>query len=220
MEKILIVEDDVELNQALTFLLENNQFEVVSAYSVMEARKRFDQKIDLILLDVNLPDGDGFSFCKMIRQQSDVPIIFLTARDMEEDVLAGYDCGAEDYITKPFSMKILLKKIDVVMKRTVRESSVFDDGFLTMDFSKTKITVKGTECSITPTEFRILQELFLHKGQVLTYEILLEKSWEQGNQFVDKHALAVNINRLRKKIEDEEHRYITNIYGMGYQWVG
>lgn len=220
MEKILIVEDDVELNQALTFLLENNQFEVVSAYSVMEARKRFDQKIDLILLDVNLPDGDGFSFCKMIRQQSDVPIIFLTARDMEEDVLAGYDCGAEDYITKPFSMKILLKKIDVVMKRTVRESSVFDDGFLTMDFSKTKITVKGAECSITPTEFRILQELFLHKGQVLTYEILLEKSWEQGNQFVDKHALAVNINRLRKKIEDEEHRYITNIYGMGYQWVG
>lgn len=220
MEKILIVEDDVELNQALTFLLENNQFEVVSAYSVMEARKRFDQKIDLILLDVNLPDGDGFLFCKMIRQQSDVPIIFLTARDMEEDVLAGYDCGAEDYITKPFSMKILLKKIDVVMKRTVRESVVFDDGFLTMDFSKTKIMVKGTECSITPTEFRILQELFLHKGQVLTYEILLEKSWEQGNQFVDKHALAVNINRLRKKIEDEEHRYITNIYGMGYQWVG
>lgn len=220
MEKILIVEDDVELNQALTFLLENNQFEVVSAYSVMEARKRFDQKIDLILLDVNLPDGDGFLFCKMIRQQSDVPIIFLTARDMEEDVLAGYDCGAEDYITKPFSMKILLKKIDVVMKRTVRESVVFDDGFLTMDFSKTKITVKGAECSITPTEFRILQELFLHKDQVLTYEILLEKSWEQGNQFVDKHALAVNINRLRKKIEDEEHRYITNIYGMGYQWVG
>lgn len=220
MEKILIVEDDVELNQALTFLLENNQFEVVSVYSVMEARKRFDQKIDLILLDVNLPDGDGFLFCKMIRQESDVPIIFLTARDMEEDVLAGYDCGAEDYITKPFSMKILLKKIDVVMKRTVRELSVFDDGFLMIDFSKTKITVKGAECSITPTEFRILQELFLHKGQVLTYEILLEKSWEQGNQFVDKHALAVNINRLRKKIEDEEHRYITNIYGMGYQWVG
>lgn len=220
MEKILVVEDDLELSRALAYLLENNQFEVVCAFSVMEARKRFDQKTDLILLDVNLPDGDGFLFCKMIRQQSDVPIIFLTARDMEEDVLAGYDCGAEDYITKPFSMKILLKKIDVVMKRTVRESSVFDDGFLMIDFSKTKITVKGAECSITPTEFRILQELFLHKGQVLTYEILLEKSWEQGNQFVDKHALAVNINRLRKKIEDEEHRYITNIYGMGYQWVG
>lgn len=220
MEKILIVEDDLELNQALTFLLENNQFKVVSTYSVLEARKWFGQKIDLILLDVNLPDGDGFSFCKMIRQQSDVPIIFLTARDMEGDVLAGYDCGAEDYITKPFSMKILLKKIDVVMKRTVRELSVFDDGFLMIDFSRTKITVKGAECSITPTEFRILQELFLHKDQVLTYEILLEKSWEQGNQFVDKHALAVNINRLRKKIEDEEHRYITNIYGMGYQWVG
>lgn len=220
MDKILIVEDDVELNQAVRFLLENEGFQVISSYSVKEARQFYQHSIGMILLDVNLPDGDGFSFCREIRENCEAPIIFLTARDLEEDALEGYECGAEDYITKPFSMKILLKKIDVVWKRAKKEVQIFDDGFLRIDFTRAKVFAAHQECQVTPTEFRILQELFLHKGQLLTYEILLEKSWEQGNQFVDKHALAVNINRLRKKIENEEHKYITNIYGMGYQWIG
>lgn len=220
MERILIVEDDMELNQALGLLLCENGYEVSQAFSIKDAKHCYEASVGMILLDVNLPDGDGFSFCKWLRERSHVPVIFLTARDLEEDVLTGYECGAEDYVIKPFSMKVLLKKIDVIRKRGGREGQRFDDGFLRMDFFKGKIWVRGQECQVTPTEFRILKELFRCKGQLLTYDILLETLWEQGNQFVDKHALAVNINRVRNKIEDEEHKYIANIYGMGYQWIG
>ena len=118
-------------------------------------------------------------------------------------------------------MKILLKKIDVILKRDrEKEKIAFDDGFLQIDLDKAQIRREGELCTVTPTEFRILKEFLMHKGQLLTYEILLDRLWDGGNQFVDKHALAVNMNRLRGKIEDEKHKYISNVYGMGYQWIG
>ena len=123
-----------------------------------------------MLLDVNLPDGEGFVFCEWLRERSRVPVLFLTARDMEEDALKGYELGAEDYVTKPFSMKILLKKIDVILKRSGGEKGqVFDDGFLRIDLVRAKAEVNGKPCPVTPTEFRILQEFLSHKGQLLTY---------------------------------------------------
>ena len=148
----------------------------------------------------------------------------MTARDLEEDALRGYELGAEDYVTKPFSMKILMKKIGVILKRSGDEAgesgNVYDDGYLRIDFARARVEKDGTDCMVTPTEYRILQEFIAHKGQLLTYQVLLERLWDGGSQFVDKHALAVNINRLRNKIENEEHRYISNVYGMGYQWLG
>lgn len=175
----------------------------------------------MILLDVNLPDGEGFIFCKEVQEDNKVPVLFLTARDLEEDALKGYEVGAEDYITKPFSMKILLKKMEVILKRTEEgKNQVFEDGYLRINFTAAKAEIAGEECILTPTEFRLLQELIFHKGQLLTYEILLERLWDSGSQFVDKHALAVNVNRLRRKIEDDHHKYISNVYGMGYQWIG
>lgn len=147
--------------------------------------------------------------------------MFLTARDLEEDALNGYELGAEDYVTKPFSMKILLKKIDVILKRTETDGHLcFDDGFLKADFETAKTEAGGQECVLTPTEFRLLKQFVTNRGQLLTYEVLLERLWDSNGQFVDKHTLAVNVNRLRRKIEDEEHRYISNVYGMGYQWLG
>ena len=132
----------------------------------------------------------------------------------------GYELGAEDYITKPFSMKILKQKIKVVLKRVKQGGQeLFDDGFLRIDFSAARVWVSGNECMVTPTEFRLLKQFVQNRGQLLTYTILLERIWDTGANFVDKHALAVNINRLRKKIEDQEHQYISNIYGMGYQWM-
>lgn len=225
MKRILIVEDDWELNTGLAYMLEKESFEVASAYSVREGKERYrDGGADLVLLDVNLPDGEGFSFCQWMRTMGKVPVLFLTARDLEEDVLTGYELGAEDYVTKPFSMKILLKKIDVILKRTKENTgAAFDDGFLIVDLEKAQVRkggAKGEELSVTPTEFRILREFLSHPGQLMTYEVLLERLWDLGNQFVDKHALAVNIGRLRGKIEDEEHKYISNVYGMGYQWIG
>ena len=222
MEKILIVEDDRELNQAIGYALEKDGYQSVSAFSVGTAMKAYmESQIDLVLLDVNLPDGEGFTFCKWVKERKGMPVIFLTARDLEEDMLRGYDMGAEDYVTKPFSMKVLLKKINIILRRKTGSRGLdFDDGFLRVDFEKAKIEVNGKSVQVTPTEFRLLRQFISNSGKLLTYDVLLEQLWEQGGQFVDKHALAVNVNRIRGKIEDGIHKYISNVYGMGYQWIG
>lgn len=216
------MEDDWEMNQGICYVLKENGYTAVSAHSIAEGKEAYEtQGAELVLLDVNLPDGEGFTLCEWLRERSRVPVLFLTARDLEENALKGYELGAEDYVTKPFSMKILLKKISVILKRNGGEQArIFDDGFLRIDLTRARAEVKGETCPVTPTEFRILQEFLAHKGQLLTYEVLLDRLWDGGSQFVDRHALAVNINRLRGKIEDREHRYISNVYGMGYQWIG
>lgn len=221
MQKILITEDDRELNRTICYALKKEGYEVFPAYTIREAKNIvLNERIYLVLLDVNLPDGEGFSLCKWIKEQSQIPVLFLTARDLEEDALKGYGLGAEDYITKPFSMRILKEKIRVVLKREkAGNQNLYDDGFLKIDFDRVRVETAGEECTVTPTEFRLLREFILHRGQLLTYSVLLERIWDSGGRFVDKHALAVNVNRLRKKIEDEEHQYISNIYGMGYQWI-
>lgn len=222
MHNILVVEDDIELNKAICYALAREAYITAAAYTVKEAKEVFAKgQIHLILLDVNLPDEEGFSFCKWVKSQKQTPVLFLTARDLEEDALKGYEVGAEDYVTKPFSMKVLVKKIGISLKQFQPDSdTIFQDGYLYIDINNAKAMVKGEECMITPTEFRLLRQFLLHKNQLLTYEILLERLWDSGGQFVDKHALAVHINRLRGKIEDGQHNYISNVYGMGYQWLG
>lgn len=173
MKRILVIEDDWKLNQGICYALQKEKYALCSAHSIREAKEIYQkEKIDLILLDVNLPDGEGFSFCKWVKKQKEVPVLFLTARDLEEDALKGYELGAEDYVTKPFSMKILLKKINVILKRIrERNPSDFDDGFLKMDVQQTKVTVAGELCPLTPTEFRLLKLFIEHSGQLLTYEV-------------------------------------------------
>lgn len=221
MAKILIVEDDINLNQGLAYALEKEQYQVYSAGTLGEAREIYEKEpVDLVLLDVNLPDGEGFTFCRWMREQRDTPVLFLTARDLEEDVLKGYELGAEDYVTKPFSIHVLLKKINVILKRLeTGKPNRYEDGFLMIDFDTAKVKVNGADCPVTPTEFRMLGLFVSNAGQLLTYSLLLERLWDCGGKFVDKHTLAVNVNRLRGKIEDEEHKYISNVYGMGYQWL-
>ena len=223
---ILVIEDNRELNEALCYALEKEGYRAVPAFSLQEAKAKFEEWKDrqmpqLLIQDVNLPDGEGFTFCRWIKKQGEIPVLFLTARDLEEDALKGYDVGAEDYITKPFSMKILLRKISLILNRSqAEEKKVYDDGNLYIDWERARIMVRKEECMVTPTEFRLLKLLAENKGKLLTYDILLEQLWDCDGQFVDKHTLAVNINRLRQKIEDTEHKYISNVYGMGYQWVG
>lgn len=222
MQNILVVEDAPDLNQAIGYALQKAGYGVYSTATIKGGKKLFRGKeMDLILLDVNLPDGEGFSFCKWVKAQRGVPVIYLTARDLEEDALEGYESGAEDYVTKPFSMKILLRKIEVILKRmTPVNRLIFEDSYISIDLENARVTVKGKECPVTPTECRLLRQFLLNRGQLLTYDLLLERLWDSGGQFVDKHALAVNVNRLRGKIEDRDHRYISNVYGMGYQWIG
>ena len=219
---ILIIEDDPDLNQTIGYALEKAGYGVFRADSIRKAETIFvREKICLVLLDVNLPDGEGYTFCRWAKAQREVPVIYLTARDLEEDALEGYESGAEDYVTKPFSMKILLKKLDVVLKRlTPAGSLAFQDDHLRMDLEQARLYVDGRECSVTPTEVRMLRLFLSNRGQLLTYEVMLDRLWDSGGQFVDKHALAVNVNRLRQKLEDAEHKYISNVYGVGYQWIG
>lgn len=222
MQTILVVEDDYDLNQSICYSLKKSGYEVFGAAYMEEGKQIFmREQINMVLLDVNLPDGHGFSFCSWIKEQKEIPVIYLTARDMEEDALAGYESGAEDYVTKPFSMKILLRKIDVILKRTSSVKRMFfEDGYLRIDLDNAHVMVNGQECAVTPTEYRLLRQFITNRRQLLTYDLLLERLWDGGGQFVDRHALAVNVNRLRAKLEDDEHRYISNVYGMGYQWIG
>ena len=220
--RILVVEDDRLLNNTLCYNLDAAGYVVDSALTKSAASNFLTkQDYDLIVLDVNLPNGNGFDFCGEVKERrSDTAVIFLTANDMESDMLKGYELGAEDYVTKPFSMKILLKKIDVLCRNGSRqEHRCFEDGFLRVDFDAARAWVGGKECVLTPTEFRMLRYFTENAGVLLTYSVLLEKLWDSTGAYVDKHTLAVNVNRLRKKIEDEEHRYILNVYGMGYQWA-
>jgi len=174
MRKILIVEDDRELKEGICYALQKAGYLTESADSVQNAKKLFlKEGADVILLDVNLPDGEGFDFCKWVKERAQVPVLFLTARDLEEDALCGYEAGAEDYVTKPFSMKILLKKIDVLCRNgSKQEHRCFEDGFLRVDFDAAKAWVGGKECILTPMEFRMLRYFTENAGVLLTYSVL------------------------------------------------
>ncbi len=221
MKTILLIEDDRDLNTGLTYDLQMEKYKVFSAFTLAEGRGILAcETPDLILLDGNLPDGDGFDFCRTVKSKHDIPVIFLTARDMEQEEMQGFDCGADDYITKPFKMPILHRRIQAALRKTGarEERSLYDDGFLRIDFDQ-MIAVRGEETlMMTPTEFKLLRLLIVNADNVLTKRLLLEKIWDQSGNFVDEHTVAVNINRLRKKIEAPEHVYIKTLYGVGYQW--
>lgn len=224
MKRILLIEDDKDLNTGLTYDLESENYKVFSALTLGDGMSILSEnEVDLILLDGNLPDGDGFDFCRSVKSESDIPVIFLTARDMDRDEMQGFDCGADDYITKPFKMPILHRRIKAALRKASADGGEriqYDDGHLKIDFDTMTASLGGEPLTMTPTEFKILRLLIANAERVMTKTLLLEKVWDSTGNFVDEHAVAVNINRLRKKIESEEHPYIKTLYGMGYQWKG
>ena len=240
MATILLLEDDPDLRESVASALAEAGYGVLAARSLAEAESLVRQhSFELALLDVNVPasdsdsvsfrasnsdsvspqgNSDGFSFCRWLTARRHVAVCFLSARDLEEDVLTGYTLGACDYVTKPFSMKVLLAKLAVLLGRNDAQAAVLDDGWLRIDLALAQITRAGEAVRLSPTELKLLRVLVDHRGQLLTYGVLLDALWNVGVELVDKHALAVNVNRLRKKIEDDAHSYIANVYGMGYLW--
>ena len=219
MEHLLLIEEDQALGRGITLALAAGDREPHLARTLAEGRRLFAQlPISLVILDLNLPDGNGLELLTEIRSVSQVPVLILTANDLESDQVTGLELGADDYVTKPFSMRILLKKVYVILSRKSQEANIYDDGFLKVDFELGIVQQGVNECLLSPTEYRILKKLIENKGKLLTYSVLLDSLWDEGVQITDKHTLAVNINRLRKKIETEEHSYISNVYGMGYIW--
>lgn len=223
MKKILLIEDDRDLNAGLSYDLEMERYKVYTAFTLSEGIQLLAQEpVDLILLDGNLPDGDGFDFCRAVKAEQDIPVIFLTARDLDQDEMRGFDCGADDYITKPFKMPILHRRIQAALRKSgVKETdSRYDDGYLRIDFDSLTAARDGEALALTPTEYKILRLLTANADKVMTKRLLLEKIWDNSGNFVDEHTVAVNINRLRKKLESDQHAYIKTLYGMGYQWNG
>lgn len=226
MKQILIVEDDSLLNKVLTYNLTADGYGVTSVFNATTAAEVWRQKnFDLVLLDVNLPDGNGFELCQGMKTlHSDTMVIFLTANDQERDQIRGYEVGAIDYITKPFVIGALQRKIKAMFAMLDQHKPVkdiYDDGHLFLDFSELSATLNGSSLSLTAMEFKMLNLFRQNPKRVLTRQILLEKLWDIEEKYVDEHSLTTAICRIRSKIEtDCSPPYIKTIYGMGYQWMG
>ncbi|CDM67570.1 transcriptional regulator [Clostridium bornimense] len=220
MSNILIIEDDRVLNRGVTFALKKDGHNVIYAYSKKDGMQEIlNNKIDLLLLDINLPDGNGVELCKEIRDKVDFPIVFFTANDTEEDMIKGFEIGCDDYIAKPFSVEILKHKINAMIRRNDMElKNIFKYKELKIDFDRMAVLVADKEINLTATEYKLLELLAKNKGIVVTKEMLLEKIWDNNGNFVDENTLSVNIRRLRKKVEKDSRRpeYIINVFGIGY----
>lgn len=218
----MILEDDEDLAEGISLSLNSEELEFVLCGTIAEAKGMLKQKaFDLLIIDINLPDGNGLEFCREIRRTSKIPIALLTAKDMEMDIVKGLECGADDYITKPFSLMVLRARIRALLRRNTGEqqseysSHVFRFCFDTMEFYK-----EGNTIELSKTEQRILYLLVFHAGQVLSRERLLEWVWPEGTEYVEDNALSVGIRRLRDKLEDVPSKpdYIKTVYGKGYMW--
>lgn len=221
-QMIMILEDDEDLAEGISLSLNSQELEFVLCRSISEARERLRQSaFDLLILDINLPDGSGLDFCREIRQSSRVPIALLTAKDMELDIVKGLECGADDYITKPFSLMVLRARIRALLRRnTVEQQSEYKDRVFRFCFDTMEFYKEGNSIELSKTEQRILYLLVFNAGQILTRERLLEWVWPDGTEYVEDNALSVGIRRLRDKLEDVPSKpvYIRTSYGKGYMW--
>ena len=205
-----IIEDDSLLNQALEIALQNAGYYTISAHTRKEALDLFRKKVDAFFIDIGLPDGNGIELYQELQMEKRIPAIFLTARDEEKEMLLAFDAGAQDYVVKPFSMKVLMKRLEVVLKRNPEERYMV--GELTLYPDRKQVFTGKTEISLTAKEYQLLEYLMRNQGQVLTKENILETIWGVDGQFVVDNTVSVTINRLRRKIEPDGERqgYIQN----------
>ena len=224
--KILLLEDDITLAMGIEYSLKNEGFMVTHKTSLKAVREVINnESFDLLLLDVTLPDGSGYDICKEVRENSEVPIIFLTACDEEVNIVLGLDMGADDYITKPVKVRELIARINAVCRRKNikgknenRERLVFKD--LVIYPLKYEIYKDDNKILLTSSEYKLLLLLFENKGNVLTRKQLLEKLWDVEGDFIEEKTLTVYIKRLREKLmEDKDAPYIETVRGIGYRWI-
>ena len=224
---ILLVEDDVTLAMGIEYSLKNEGFNVKTVGKIKDAKEKISNShIDIILLDVNLPDGNGYELCKEVRVDSEVPIIFLTACDEEVNIVMGLDLGADDYIAKPVRVRELVARINAVARRKgVLSKDKEDNKIIVKDIKVLPLkyeVYKGEEkLQLTSVEYKLLLLLIENSGNVLTRKTLLEKLWDIEGDFIEESTLTVYIKRLREKLkEDKESPYIETVRGIGYKWIG
>lgn len=225
MKKILLLEDDLGLATGLQYALEKQRYEVDESRTMIEAKTAWNNgAFDLLILDVALPDGNGYDFCRYVRQSSKVPIIFLTASDEETNVIMGLDIGGDDYVTKPFKLGILLSRINALLRRSKTESAentILESNQIRVDLMRGQVFCKGNLINLTSVELKLLCCFMQNPNIVLSKETLYERLWNCDGNFVDDNTLSVYIRRLRLKIEEKPERpkKIVTVRGMGYKWM-
>ncbi|MCI9632660.1 MAG: response regulator transcription factor [Ruminococcus sp.] len=218
---IQIVEDDRALSDGIRLALREPELTFIQNTNIRQAKQTFEQeKPELMILDVNLPDGSGYEYLEWVRARSGIPVLMLTANDMEIDEVTGLSLGADDYMTKPFSIAVLRARIQALRRRLgeKNKNAYAGDGF-SFDFEKLKFFANGQEIFLSVNEQRLLRLLVDNPGRILTREVLVDRIWGDG-EYVDENALSVTVRRLRAKLEDEETHgsCIQTVYGQGYMW--
>lgn len=215
-DRIMIVEDEPRLLEILCDYFRAKGAEPVPLSNGEQALRYLERDtVDAVLLDILMPEMDGFSVCRALRKNSSVPIIFLTALSDEEDKLYGYELGADDYVTKPFSLAVLRARVNSLLRRSRPAPAALELPPFLFDFDAMVFARDGVPLELSKTEQRLLRLLVEHRGQTLSREVLLDRVWD-GGEFVDENALSVAVNRLRAKLADAP---IRTVYGLGYQWA-
>lgn len=216
MYRILIVEDDRALGRGLAVAL--GALSPVLAHTCAEARQALaDGGFDLALLDINLPDGSGLDLLSEIRQAGDLPVILLTANDLETDIVTGLTLGADDYIVKPFSLAVLRARVDARLRRSTVQPASVCIGPFAFDFDRLTFTADGKPVQLSQTEQKLLRLLVENRGATLPRAMLIDRIWTDGADYVDENALSVTVGRLRGKLGPEAP--IKTVYGVGYTWA-
>ena len=223
MKDLLIVEDDRALGEGIRLALQAAELRLQLCHTLAEAGAlAARQPFDLLILDINLPDGNGLDFLRALRQEHAVPVILLTANDLETDIVAGLELGADDYITKPFSLAVLRARVNAQLRRgTPALLARYEAEGLFLDFDRMEFQRDGQPVELSKTEQKLLRLLVENRGRTLTRAQLVDRIWTDGAAYVDENALSVTVKRLRDKLEEtpSKPRYIKTVYGLGYTWA-
>lgn len=223
MQKILLIEDDITLGNGIRLALQNHSLQITLCHTLAESRDVLDRKrFDLLILDINLPDGSGLDLLNEVRKTSTVPIILLTANDMEMDIVTGLESGADDYITKPFSLAVLRARVNAQLRRNIfAKPACTEIDCFQFDFDRMEFRKDGQLIELSKTEQKLLRILVENRGQTLPRTTLVDRIWTDGAEYVDENALSVTMKRLRDKLEDapSSPQYLKTVYGIGYTWA-
>lgn len=218
MLTIMVVEDDEAIRFALQRFFIKKQVQAICCASLEQARSALTPAISLVLLDLNLPDGSGYDFCRIVKTIGDIPVIFLTVRDEEKDIIKGLDMGADDYIVKPFQLSVLWSRINAVLRRTssgTGSAKLLCCGEIRLDTGANRVWVSAQEVNLTAAEYRLLLLLLENKNRTMTRTALLEQLWDMGGEFVEDNTLTVTMKRLREKLGNPS--CIRTLRGLGYR---
>ena len=218
MHKRILVVDDDSMNLMRTKMILGKEYDVLFANSGIEALEKLrHEQVDLVLLDIALPDGDGFAICRQIKEKAQIPVIFLTAREEEADVVRGLDLGADDYVIKPFRNRELVSRIKGALRRNGKGSAILRCGDIVLDAGTGKVKRGDVEISLTRLEYKILSNMMSCPGKLFTRDRILEDIWDISGNFVNDNTLSVTMKRLREKLGDSEGTVIRTVRGMGYR---